>query len=419
MKVLIKKATIIDPNHDVGSKKDLLIEDGIITRIAGNISDGQADIVESEDLHVSPGWLDIGAQGGQPGYEYRETFESLSRGARTGGYTSLATFPRNIPPIHSRIEIEYIRQFNKSIGVRLYPIGAISQELAGKDLTEMIDMIHAGAVGFSDGRKNPVEAGLLARALEYVLPFNIVIIDFALDRSFNAEGQMHEGKISASLGLAGIPSIAEEIIVQRDIQLTAYTGSRLHIHGISTAASLNYLQKAKSDNHSITCDVPAMHLLLEDKDVSDFDSYKKVIPPLRGPKDRKAIIKAVRDGVVDHISSIHTPLEVEAKECEFTYASFGSIGLETAFAVAHTVLKDVMPIADIIDKFSSGPRRILGIPESFIQKATPADITLFDPGLEWRYERAIHSLSKNDALLNFNFTGKVIGTMYKGELLIN
>jgi len=419
MKILIKKATIVDAGHESGSKKDILIEDGVITRIAASITDGKATLIESPDLHVSIGWLDIGAQPGQPGYEYRETFQSLSKGARAGGYTSLATFPRNLPPIHSRIEIEYIQQFNEMLPVRIYPIGAISHELAGKDLTEMMDMMHAGAVGFTDGRKHPVEAGLLARALEYVLPFNAVIIDFPLDRSFTTEGQIHEGKVSASLGLAGIPSIAEEIIVQRDIQLAAYTGSKLHMHALSSASSMAYLQKAKSENQKITCDVPAMHLMMEDKDVSDFDSYKKVLPPLRSKKDRKALIKAVRDGVVDHISSIHTPLEVETKECEFTYASFGSIGLETAFAIAHTVLRDVMPLDDIISKFSSGPRSILGLTVPALAKGMMAELTFFDPGIEWTYEGSSHSLSENDALLNTKFTGKVIGTLYKDQLMIN
>src|SRR5687768_3712982 len=211
MKILFKKATIVDAGHESGSKKDILIEDGVITRIAASITDGKATLIESPDLHVSIGWLDIGAQPGQPGYEYRETFQSLSKAARAGGYTALATFPWNIPPIQSRIEIEYIQQLNENLAVRIYPVGAISQELAGKDLTEMMDMIHAGAFAFSDGRKNPVESGLLARALEYVIPFDAVIIDFPLDRTFTTEGQMHEGEVSASLGLSGIPSIAEEI----------------------------------------------------------------------------------------------------------------------------------------------------------------------------------------------------------------
>lgn len=419
MNVLIKKATILGHGQEGSPKKDILIENGVISQIAGSISDGKAHIIESPDLHVSPGWLDIGSQPGQPGYEYRETFQSLSNAGRAGGYTSLATFPRNLPPIHSRIEIEYIHQLNEMLPVRIYPIGAISQDLGGKDLTEMMDMIHAGVVAFSDGRKYPVESGLLARALEYVLPFNIVIIDFPLDRSFTTEGQIHEGKISASLGLTGIPSIAEEIIVQRDIQLVSYTRSRVHLHAISSGTSLAYLQKAKADKHAITCDVPAMHLLLEDKDVADFDSYKKVLPPLRSQKDRKSLIKAIKDGMVDHISSIHTPMEVETKDCEFTYASFGSIGLETAFAAAHTALKGIVPVHEIVARFSSGPRSILGLVTPAIEKGMIADLTFFDPGLEWLYEGSGHSLSKNDALSGLRFTGKVIGTFYKNRLMIN
>jgi dihydroorotase len=418
MKILIRKATILNHGQDP-VKRDILIENGKITNIAKSISGDKAKIIESRDLQVSPGWIDIGAQPGQPGYEYRETFLSLSNAARAGGYTSLATFPRNAPPIHSRIEIEYIQQLNESLPVRIYPVGAVSQDLAGIDLTEMMDMVKIGAIAFSDGRKNPVETGLLARALEYVIPLGVVIIDFALDRSFTAEGQIHEGKISASLGLTGIPSVAEDVIVQRDIQLLAYTRSKLHLHAISSGSCLSYIQKARSDKHRITCDVPAMHLLLEDKDVGDFDSYKKVLPPFRSQKDRKALIRALKDGVIDHISSIHTPMEVEAKDLEFTYASFGSIGLETAFAAAHTALKEDMPIGDIIDKFTYGPAGILGLSLPPIEKGEIANLTLFDPGIEWTYEGSAHSLSKNDALKGTSFTGKVIGTVSKGRLLIN
>lgn len=419
MKVLIKKATLHHADREDDGKKDVLIEDGRITRIAKSISDGTAEIIESADLHVSPGWIDIGAQAGQPGYEYRETFQSLAKTARAGGFTHLATFPRNNPPIQSRIEIEFVQQIQSGLPVRLYPIGAISQDLAGKDLTEMLDMINAGAIAFTDGRKGQVETGLLTRALEYVLPFRTVIIDFPLDRSFTTEGHMHEGNVSASLGLTGIPSIAEEIIVQRDLQLLAYTKSRLHLHAISTAATTQYLSKARNEGLNITADVSAMHLYFEDKNVGDFDSYKKVLPPFRSQKDRKALIKALQNGVIDHISSIHSPLEPEAKECEFTYASFGSIGLETSFAAAHTILKDHMDLDDILHKFIGGPASIFGITPGEIKKDALADLTLFDPGQQWEHEGSKYSLSKNDAFLGASFTGRVVGTVSKGHLMIN
>lgn len=419
MKVLIKKATIIHHGAKEATKKDILVENGRISQIARSITAEKAKVIESSDLHVSPGWLDIGAQAGQPGYEYRETFQSLSKAARAGGYTALATFPRNSPPIQSRIEVEYVLQLNEILPIQVYPIGAISQDLAGKDLTEMLDMIHAGAIAFSDGRKHTVESGLLVRALEYVIPFKVVIIDFPLDRNFTSEGQIHEGKISASLGLTGIPTVAEEITVQRDLKLVSYTGSRLHFHGISSGASIAHLQKAKSEKLAVTSDVPAMHLMLEDKDVGDFDSHKKVLPPLRHQKDRKALIKGLKDGVINHISSIHTPMEVETKDCEFTYASFGSIGLETSFAAAHTILKDVMPIEDIIDKFCFGPRAVLGFDTLLVKEGNEANLTLFDPSINWTYDGSKHSLSKNDALAGRAFSGKVIGTLYKDHLLIN
>jgi len=419
MKILIKKATIHQHGQEDASKKDILIEDGVITSISKSITDGKATIIESADLHVSPGWMDIGAQPGQPGYEYRETYQSLSQCARAGGYTALATFPRNQPPIQSRVEIEYLHQLVASLPVHVFPIGAISQNLEGKDLTEMIDMYRAGAIGFSDGRKNALEAGLLTRAMEYAMPLGTPIIHFPLDRSLVADGQMHEGKVSASLGLAGIPTVAEDITVQRDLKLVAYSGGKLHFHALSSGASLGYIQKARNEKLAITCDVPAMHLLLEDKDLSDFDSHKKVLPPFRDAKERKALIKAVKDGLIDHLSSIHTPMEVETKECEFTYASFGSLGLESAFGVAHTALQEFMPLQDIVSKFYVGARNIFSLPVPTIERNAAADLTLFDPSVEWRYEGSKFSLSANDALQGRMFTGKVIGSMVKGHLVIN
>lgn len=419
MKLLIKKATILQPGSKASTKKDILIEHGVITNIARSITDSKAKIIESNNLHVSPGWLDIGAQCGQPGFEYRETYVSMGKAARAGGYTALATFPRTNPPIHSRLEIEYIQQLNPFVAVKIYPIGAVSQDLGGKDLTEIIDMIHAGAVGFSDGRLNPLETSLLTRALEYVIPFNSVIIDFPLDRSVTAQGQMHEGIVSTSLGLTGIPSVGEEITVQRDIQLVGYTGSRLHFHAISSAASIPVIQRARAEKLKITADVPAMHLLLEDKHVGDFNSHLKVLPPLRTQKDRKALLKGLKDGTIDHISSIHHPMEVETKDCEFTFASFGSIGLETAYGAANTALREIMSAEEIIDKFCSGPRTILGIPTPEIKKGEKAELTLFDPDLQWTYEGTKHSLSHNDALKGTSFTGKVIGTVLHDHVLVN
>lgn len=419
MKLLIRKATILQPGSAPSAKKDILIENGIIKKIARSITDAKAKVITSDNLHVSPGWLDIGAQCGQPGFEYRETYVSMGKAARAGGYTALATFPRTNPPIQSRLEIEYIQQIRPTVAVKLYPIGAVSQELEGKDLTEIIDMIHAGVTGFSDGRKNPIETGLLTRALEYVIPYRSVIIDFPLDRTITANGQMHEGIVSTSMGLTGIPSVGEEITVQRDIQLAAYTQSRLHFHALSAATSIPLVQRAKADKIAITADVPALHLLLEDKDVGDFDSHLKVLPPLRTSKDRKALIKGLKDGVIDHISSIHQPMEVETKECEFTFASFGSIGLETAFGAAHTALRDVMSVTDIVSKFCEGPRSILGIEVPQISKDEKADLTLFDPDLKWQYEGTRHSLSQNDALKGRTFTGKVIGTILHDHVMVN
>ncbi|TAK43452.1 MAG: dihydroorotase, partial [Saprospiraceae bacterium] len=288
-----------------------------------------------------------------------------------------------------------------------------------KDITEMYDMNAAGAVAFSDGKNTMRDSGLMMRALLYVQPFGGVILNHPLDEDIAHGGQMHEGVMSTSLGLHGIPGISEELMVQRDIFLAGYTGSRLHLLNISTAGSVRLIKAAKAKGLDVTASVAAMNLACDDSHLFDFDSNFKVMPPLRGKDDLKALHKGLKDGTIDCITSNHTPLDTEAKNLEFPYAAFGAIGLETAFALSNTYLKGVLSTEQLVEKLAIAPRRILGMEVPEIAEGAAADLTVFDPEREWTFtEKDIFSKSKNTPFIGWTFKGKALAIIRKNQFSI-
>lgn len=418
MRLLIRRATILDPRSPHHKKRlDILIKKGIITRIGRNLPVRADMVIQSGNLHLSPGWLDIGAQGGEPGYEHRENLQSLSSAAVTGGYTAVACFPNTDPAIQSKSEVEYIRNRSKGLPIDVYPIGALSVCCEGKDLAELRDMHEADAIAFSDGRKTVLHAGLMLRALQYAKGFGGLIINRPDERSISGDGQMHESETSVRLGLKGMPAIAEQMMMERDTRLLAYTGGRLHAFAISTADSLALIRQAKKDGLAISSSVAAMNLLLEDTDLVEFDTPLKVIPPLRARTDRNALIRGIKDGTIDCIVSNHEPVEEERKKMEFAYAAFGSTGLETAFALAHTACKGQIPLETIIQCLSTNPRQILGMPAPVIQEKEHANMTFFDPEIEWTVSAEhLKSKSTNAAALGRTLTGCVVGVVHKNTV---
>lgn len=413
MQLLIKNAILIDPASKYnGEKISLLIVKGQIEKIGKRLSAEKAKVLDAKGASLSPGWLDIGVSVGDPGYEHREDFKSVERAALAGGYTSIACLPNTSPAIHSKSEVLYVKNMSGSSAVDFLPIGAVSENCAGKDITEMYDMRASGAVAFSDG-KNPVQdSGLMMRALQYVQPFEGVIINQPLDENVAQSGQLHEGMISTSLGLRGIPSMAEELIVQRDIYLSEYTGSKLHLLNISTAESVRLVKLAKKKGISVTASVAAMNLAYTDEALFDFDSNFKVLPPLRSEKDRKALIEGLKDGTIDCITSNHTPLDVEDKNLEFLYAKFGAIGLQTTLSLTCQSLGNGVSPAFIFDKLTSCPRHILGLPAPSITIGQRANLTLFDLQKEWVMEKScIFSKSKNSPLIGQTMKGQVLATI--------
>ncbi len=421
MQLLIKNAILVDPASKYnGEKINIFIIDGKIKQIGKRLGVQDAKVYDANGAYVSPGWVDIGTQVGDPGFEHREDFRSIEKAALAGGYTSMACLPNTYPPIHSKSEVLYVINSSKNSIVDFLPIGAISDDCAGKDITEMYDMRAAGAIAFSDG-KNPIQdSGLMMRALQYVQPFNGVIINQPLDKNVAQHGQLHEGVVSTSLGLRGIPSMAEELVVQRDIYLSEYTSSNLHLLNISTAESVRLIRLAKKKGLKVTASVAALNLAFNDAALSDFDSNFKVLPPLRRASDQKALIQGLKDGTIDCITSNHTPLESEVKNLEFLFAEFGAIGLQTAFSLANSALHKKLSIEEIIEKIAFGPRKVLGLPMKTIAVGEPADLTLFDPQLEWTFEQKdILSKSKNSPLIGSRLKGKVTAVAKGKDLVMN
>jgi dihydroorotase len=420
MNLLLRAARIVAPQspHHL-QKKDLLIQKGVITKIGKNIAVAKGTkVVESKNLCVSPGWVDMAAFLGDPGFEHKEDLQSGAKAAAAGGFTTVCCLPNTKPALHSKSEIEYILKKSAGLIVNIYPIGALTVDCKGKDIAEMHDMNHSGAIAFSDGAGTHVSAGMMLRSLLYVKPFKGLIISFPDEASLSAGGLMNESATSSQLGMKGIPNIAEEIAVQRDIQLCEYTESKLHFAFVSTPESVAQIKKAKSAGLKISCAVAPYSLSLVDDALEDFDSNLKVFPPLRTAKDRDALIKALKDGTIDAVSSLHLPHDTEAKDLEFDLAEFGMMGLETAFAIANSALADKMELDAIVEKFSGNPRKILGIKIPDIKEGINADLTIFDNEAKWQFRKS-YSKSANSPFFGKEFTGMPLGIVNKGQVFLN
>lgn len=397
MQLLIKNAILIDPASKLnGEKVSISIKKGQIRKIGKRLSADKAKIYDAKGAYLCLGFLDVGTLVGDPGFEHREDFKSIEKAALAGGYTSLACLPNTHPAIHSKSEVLYAKSRSGKSAVSFLPIGAVSENCEGKDITEMYDMRMAGAVAFSDG-KNPVQdSGMMMRSLQYVQPFNGVIINQPLDLNVAQNGQLHEGVISTSLGLRGVPGMAEELIVQRDIYLSEYTDSNLHLLNISTAESVRLVRLAKKKGLKVTASVAALNLAYTDEALSDFNSLFKVSPPLRSEKDRKALIDGVKDGTIDCITSNHTPLEAESKNLEFLYAKPGAIGLQTTFSTVCQAFKGRLTPELLAQKLAYGPRQVLGLEVPTLEEGAKANFTIFNLTNEWVYQQQmIQSKSRN------------------------
>lgn len=420
MLAILKGVRICD-GEKTGELQDISIRDGVIESVGRDLPvPADAEVLTFEGMpHVSPGWFDVGIQTGDPGFEHREDLQSAARAAAAGGFTAVACFPNTNPATDSKPAIAYIR--NKTAGgvVTFYPIGAISAYTDGKDLAELFDMHTAGAIAFSDGSKPVQDAGLLLRALQYAKAFGGLIMNWPHHKSIAGGGQMHEGVLSTMLGMKGIPALAEEIAVQRDLSLLAYAGGRLHLHLLSTSKGVELVRAAKAAGLPVTAAVAAANLCFTDERLAEFDSNWKVLPPLRDNSHREALLEGLADGTIDFICSNHTPWDAEAKNLEFPFAEFGMIGLETAYALCRTYLQGQLSIETLVQKWALSPRRALGLPIPEIKPGARAELTIFDPEASWTFtEKHIRSKSQNTPFVGQEFKGKVLGIVNNGQVAV-
>ncbi|MFC0517825.1 dihydroorotase family protein [Mucilaginibacter angelicae] len=408
MNLLIKSATILDPGSSFHQQvADILIENGVITRIADDI-DADAELFDAEGKYVSPGFFDLNCNIGELGLETKEDLRSGTAAAAAGGFTGVALMPNSQPPVHSKSEVEYLLNRSKGNLVDVYPLGTISQKREGKDLAEMYDMYQSGAKAFTDGNRPVQDAGLMERALLYAQGFDALVFSYPEDTAIAGKAKVNEGEISTLLGMKGIPSLAEELMVARDLYLAEYTVSRIHFTTISTARSVDLIREAKRKGIEVTCDVAAHHLVLTDEALLGFDSLYKVKPPLRTADDVAALIKGLKDGTIDAIVSQHTPHEIEFKDVEFEVAEYGMVGLQTALPLA---LKAGLPVELIVEKLSVNPREILGVELPVIAEDEKANLVVFDADAEWEYTVANNkSKSANSPYIGQGLKGKVLLT---------
>ncbi|HYJ38324.1 MAG TPA: dihydroorotase [Chitinophagaceae bacterium] len=418
MKILIRKARILDPSSPFHhSTKDVYLKNGLIHSIDDKI-DAEADtVIELENICISPGWVDVFANFNDPGYEFKETLETGANAAAAGGFTHVFVTPNTKPSIDTKSQIEYIKGKSSTLPVNIHPIGAVSKNAEGKDLAEMYDMYASGAVAFSDGVYPLQSSGMLLKALQYVKAFQGVIVQVPDDNTIGSYGLINEGIVSTRLGLPGKPSMSEELMVARDIKLARYANSKLHFTGVSSAKSLEYIQRAKQGGIQVTCSITPFHLSFIDEDLLQYDTNLKVFPPLRSATDRANLLKAVEEGIVDCIATHHQPHEWDSKTCEFEYAKPGMIGLESCFGVIGNL--GISP-DKFVELVAINPRKIFGLPAYSIQKNVVTDLTLFVPGLDYRFqENQIRSKSKNSAFIGKQLRGKVIGIINGEKLFLN
>jgi dihydroorotase len=416
MEILLRQVRIIDPSSPFHQQTtDILIENGIIKEI-GKIDNSSAQQINIDGLHASQGWLDVFSNFCDPGFEFKETLQTGSDAAAAGGYAGVMILPNTNPVVHNKAGIEYIVQRSRDFAVSVHPIAAISKNTEGKELAEMYDMHQSGAVAFSDGTCSIQSSGLLLKALQYLKAIDKTVIQLPDDRSVNPSGLMNEGIVSTQLGLPGKPTVAEELMIARDIELVKYTDSKIHFTGISTAKSVELIRQAKKEGLAVTCSVTPYHLYFTDADLVQYDTNLKVNPPLRTKEDQQALKQALVDGTIDCVATHHLPQDIDHKIVEFEYAHFGMVGLETSFAVIRNCCPE-LGLEKTIDLLSNNPRSIFDLPTHSINKNSPACLTLFLPDEKWTVEE-LHSRSKNSPFIGKQLTGKPVGIINKDKVLL-
>ncbi len=412
MNILIKSACIIDSKSSFHNQTvDILIENGKIRKIENHIISKDSEEINLENLHVSSGWFDSSVAFGEPGYEERETLLNGLKTAALSGFTKIALQPNTSPIVDNASSVNYLKNYPHTFATEIVPIGTLTTKGDGIDLAELYDMQQHGAVSFGDYKKAIKNPNLLKLALQYSQSFNGLVQSFPLDTQIAGNAFVNESSNTMQLGFKGIPNLAEELQLTRDLYILEYTGGKLHIPTISTAASVNLIKAAKAKGLQVSCSVAVYQLLFNDECLQSFDPNFKVMPPLRSETDRLALVKGVEDGIIDMVTSDHCPIDIENKKVVMHQAEYGTIGLESAFGA----LRTLFDIETIVQTFNNG-KELFGIENQTIAVGSMADLTLFNPeGTTLFSEEAILSTSKNSLFTDTKLTGSVYGTIVKNK----
>ncbi|MFQ5663186.1 MAG: dihydroorotase [Terriglobia bacterium] len=418
---VIKNGRVVDPASGLDARRDVLIEEGRIAAVDKTIERPDADLFDAAHLVVAPGFIDLHVHLREPGQEGAETIASGTEAAAAGGFTAVACMPNTQPANDTPMVTRYIiGQAAQTARVRVYPIGAVTKGNAGEELAELESLRAAGVVALSDDGRPVGNTRILRRALEYCRTLDLPLIDHCEDPHLAAGGVMHEGEWSLRLALRGIPALAEELPVMRNVRLAALTGARVHIAHLSTRGALEAIRRAKQQGVRVTCEVTPHHFTLTDEACRNYDTRAKMNPPLRGPKDVAALVEALADGTVDAIASDHAPHPQAEKQRDFESAPFGVIGLETALGLALEKLYHTgkISLVRLVELLSTHPARILGIAGGRLKVGAPADITIFSPERPWTY-RAADGLSKsrNSPFDGWSFRGGPVATLVNGQIV--
>ncbi|MEE9168603.1 MAG: dihydroorotase [bacterium] len=420
---LFKGGSIFDSTTGEFYSADLLIEDGIIKKM-GRIGEIGANlqVIDAKDQFIVPGLIDIHVHLREPGREDKETIETGAQAAMAGGFTAVCCMPNTYPALDNRSLIEFVKKQARGLLVDVFPIGAVTKERAGKELTEMGDMLEAGAVAFSDDGDAVANAEIMRYALEYSHMLGAPIIDHCEDPFLVRGKVMNEGKVSTLLGQPGASTVAEDLIVARDIMLAEFSGGHVHIAHISSGKSVDLVRAAKSTGIKVTAEVCPHHLVLTDEAVKSFDSNLRVNPPIRTEKDAELIIEGLKDGTIDAIASDHAPHTIEDKDVEFAAAAPGMVGLETSvgLVLTHLVKKKHLSLARMVEKMAIEPRRILNLPVPEIQEGQEANLTLLNATKEWKVDKTkFRSKSHNTPFHDWQLTGRSTGVFNHGQWYAN
>jgi dihydroorotase len=422
MSLLIRNGRVVDPANSVDAVQDVLIDGDRIQRIGRDVAaPPDATVLDATGKVVCPGFIDIHVHLREPGLEYKETVATGTRAAAAGGFTAVACMANTQPVNDNRSITDYILAKAATEGiVRVYPIGAVTRGLGGKELAELAELAEAGCVAFSDDGRCVMNAALYRRAMEYTLPFGAPVISHAEDHDLSHDTAMNEGVVSTELGIPGAPAAAEDVMVARDILLAELTGAHLHIAHVSTAGAVRLVRDAKARGVRVTAEVTPHHLLLTEEAVRGFDSNTKMNPPLRTKRDAEVLLEALIDGTIDCIATDHAPHAASEKEGEYDLAAFGIVGLETAVGLMldRLVKPGALPLATLVARLSRDPARLLGLPGGSLAAGAPADVTILDLEAGWTIDPArFQSKSRNSPFGGWAITGRPWKTIVGGRIV--